>query len=316
MTAPTPWRFQRRSDRAAELGEAPLWSAADGCLWWIDIEGQRLLRSADGVGATEEWPAPGPIGCLALLGDGDLLAGVGTALFRFERRRGRFVALGGLATDRPVRFNDGAVDAAGRFWVGVMDRDNRAPLGGLWRIGPDLEPVPVFEGLLTPNGIAVDGVRGRLYFSDSHPSARTVWVCDYDAASGALGERQVFARLPPDGGRPDGAALDAGGGYWVAATDAARLLRFAPDGRLLERVPVPVSHPTKPAFGGTDLTTLYLTSRRCAPGPDGRDRDSGFLLGAPAPVSGRLESLFRCAQEKCSGYSALRSSSRCSVPDR
>jgi sugar lactone lactonase YvrE len=302
VTAPPhAWRFARRSDLSATLGEAPLWSAADACLWWIDIEGRRLLRSPAAGGRSAEWPAPGPIGCLALLGDGDLLAGIGTGLFRFERGRGRFVRLGGLATDLPVRFNDGAVDPAGRLWTGVMDLDNRAPLGGLWRIEADLRPQPVFEGLLTPNGIAVDGARGRLYVSDSHASVRTVWVCDYDVASGAAGERRVFARFPAEAGRPDGAALDAEGAYWIAATDAGCLLRFAPDGRLLQRIPVPVTHPTKPAFGGSALDTLFLTSRRKPLEPGGRDRESGFLLATAAPVAGRPERPFRGpprAQEK------------------
>ncbi|SMF76520.1 gluconolactonase [Tistlia consotensis] len=291
------WGFRRFSDLPARLGEAPLWSAAEERVWWIDIEGAQLLASDGDGGRTDAWPAPGPIGCLALLADGDLLAGVGTGLYRFDRRSGRFRERGRLDTTAPIRFNDGAVDAAGRFWVGAMDRDNRAPLGGIYRIGKDLVPVRVVEGLLTPNGLAVDGVRGRLYFSDSHASVRTVWACDCDLASGAVGERRVFARFGEADGRPDGAALDAEGNYWIAATDVGRLLCFAPDGRLRERIAVPVSHPTKPAFGGRDLATLFLTSRRVPPAGT-QDRDSGFLLIAGVPRSGRLESLFRCRQEK------------------
>lgn len=290
-----PGGFRRHSDRRASLGEAPLWSPADGCLWWIDIEGQRLLASPLDGGPTREWPTPGPIGCLALLGDGDLLAGVGTGLYRFARDAGRFARLAGLPLDEAQRLNDGAVDARGRLWAGTMDRQNRWPVGGIWRVGPDLGAERVFEELRTPNGIAFDGARDRLYFSDSHAAVRTVWCCDVDPGSGAVTGRRVFARFAEDDGRPDGAAIDAEGNYWVAATDAGRLLCFAPDGRLRLRLAVPVTNPTKPAFGGPDLARLFVTSRSRAPDRSGRDRDSGYLLSAPAPIAGRLESLFRCA---------------------
>src|SRR5690606_884269 len=247
------WQFRRFSDRSATLGESPLWSEDQGCVWWVDIEGRRLLCSEAAGGATREWTAPGPIACHALLPDGDLLAGIGRGLFRFERSGGRFLELARLETDLPVRFNDGALDPVGRFWAGTMDLDNWAPIGALYRIGPDLRPQRVFEGLLTPNGLAFDPDRSRLYFSDSHATVRTVWCCDYDAGTGEVGERRVFARFTEADGRPDGAAIDAEGNYWIAATDVAALLCFAPDGSLRRRVAVPVTHPTKPAFGGAGL---------------------------------------------------------------
>ena len=81
----------------------------------------------------------------------------------------------------------------------------------------------------------------------------------------------MFAQFPakaPDqalagyGGRPDGAAVDAEGGYWVAMFEGARLLRFAADGALTREVPLPVRCPTMPCFGGHDLKTLYITTAR------------------------------------------------------
>lgn len=292
-----PWRFRRLSDRSAALGEGPVWSADGNCVWWVDIEGGRLLCSDAASGATESWRAPGPIACLALLPDGDLLAGIGTALCRFDRRRGAFVPLGELDDSEQVRFNDAALDPAGRLWAGTMDRDNRAPLGALFRIGADLVPVRVLDGLLTPNGLAFDDVRGRLYLSDSHPSVQTVWCCDYDAASGELGERRIFAHFKDLPGRPDGAAVDAEGNYWIAAIGGAALLCFAPSGSLLERIPLAVSAPTKPVFGGPGLDRLFLTSRRVEPAAatPALDGDSGFLLAARA-VAGRPQPRFAQAK--------------------
>ncbi|HRD85814.1 MAG TPA: SMP-30/gluconolactonase/LRE family protein, partial [Rubrivivax sp.] len=64
------------------------------------------------------------------------------------------------------------------------------------------------------------------------------------------------------GGRPDGAAVDSEGAYWVAMFEGARLLRLSPGGRVLQAVELPVRCPTMPCFGGPDLRTLFVTTAR------------------------------------------------------
>jgi sugar lactone lactonase YvrE len=61
-------------------------------------------------------------------------------------------------------------------------------------------------------------------------------------------------------GRPDGAAMDSDGCYWVAGNDGASLLRFAPDGKLDRELNLPVAKPSMPCFGGPELDTLLVTS--------------------------------------------------------
>ena len=60
------WRFRRLSDAQAVLGESPVWSARDGCVWWVDVTGRRLLRSDAANGATRVWRTPEEIGFVAL----------------------------------------------------------------------------------------------------------------------------------------------------------------------------------------------------------------------------------------------------------
>src|SRR5690606_28826640 len=64
----------------------------------------------------------------------------------------------------------------------------------------------------------------------------------------------------PYGGRPDGAAVDVEGNYWVAMYEGACVLQLAPSGEVLQRISVPVQCPTMVCFGGDDLRTLYITS--------------------------------------------------------
>jgi sugar lactone lactonase YvrE len=54
--------------------------------------------------------------------------------------------------------------------------------------------------------------------------------------------------------------MDVDGGYWPAMYGGSRLLRILPDGTVDREVPLPVSQPTMPAFGGASMTTLFVTS--------------------------------------------------------
>jgi sugar lactone lactonase YvrE len=70
--------------------------------------------------------------------------------------------------------------------------------------------------------------------------------------------------MNPLPGRPDGAAVDEDGCYWICANDAGLVHRFTPSGKLDRSLALPVKKPAMCAFGGADLDTLYVTSIRPA----------------------------------------------------
>ena len=163
------------------------------------------------------------------------------------------------------RYNDGKPDAAGRFWVGALS-DAREPEAALYRIDA-AGAEPQWGGIVTSNGLAWSPDGRWLYRSDT--KAHTIWRHAFDIERGALAEEQVFARFTPRaadqplsayGGRPDGAAVDEAGAYWVAMFEGARLLRYAASGALLQEVVLPVRCPTMPCFGGPDRRTLFVTT--------------------------------------------------------
>lgn len=280
------WRFERLSDAQARLGESPVWSARDNCVWWVDVTGRRLLRSDAASGRTWVWGTPEEIGFVVLAAGGRVVVGMESGLFLFDAAGGSFSLVHRLE-GRSVRFNDAATDAAGRLWAVTCDIDNRAPLGRLFRFDPDLSVSVMAEGLMTPNGLAVDGARGRLFLSDSHPSVRRLWWLPLDAASGSLGERRELARFGAVQGRPDGGVLDAEGCYWIAGVDGGRLHGFSSAGTRDFEVATPMPDPTKLAFGGDGLATAFLTSKSGAAEDLG-----GFLCRATPAVPGRAETAF------------------------
>jgi sugar lactone lactonase YvrE len=123
---------------------------------------------------------------------------------------------------------------------------------------------PKIDGLYTPNGMAFSPDGSTLYQSDSHPQSQMIWAWDYDTSTGTPSNRRVFVDMKPLPGRPDGAAVDADGCYWICGNDAGKIHRFTPAGKLDRSIDVPVKKPSMCAFGGTDMKTLYVTSIRPA----------------------------------------------------
>ena len=94
-------------------------------------------------------------------------------------------------------------------------------------------------------------------------------------------------------GRPDGAAVDAEGCYWICAIDAGQVLRFTPEGKLDRALPLPVKKPTMCAFGGPQLDTLFVTSI-CPQGIDLSDQPlAGGVFALNPGVKGLPEPIAR-----------------------
>lgn len=246
----------------AQLGESPLWSPRDGRLYWVDIDGRAVHRFDPGTGADEHVVVPGRPGSLALT------ATAGMLLVALEGRLGVLTFDDGTWRDwvelEPEglgnRLNDGRCDPAGRFWVGSMFDPAAAKhaTGSLYRVEPDGTTTVVRTGIGVPNGTAFSPDGRTMYFADTHLDV--VWAYDYDIDDGAATNERVFLDFGGLPGHPDGACVDADGGYWIACVFGSAVLRVTPAGVIDRRVDLPVLKPTMPAFGGPSLSTLYVTS--------------------------------------------------------
>ncbi len=279
----------------AQVGECPVWCPVEGVLWWTDIVSRMVYRLDPSGGDVRSWSLPGRVGSFALRADGSLVAAMEGHFVGIDLAAG---VVETIATPEPGvhvnRMNDGRCDRSGRFfWAGTMhDRRPREPRGALYRLAPDGAWTREGEGFHVSNGLAFSPDGARMYHSDS--SASTVWCLDYDPDTGSVGNRRELLRLAPEDGRPDGAAVDAEGCYWSACFGGAQVLRITPEGEILERLPVPVSNPTMPAFGGPDLATLYVTSASepCSPEELAERPLSGAVLAVELAVPGLAEARF------------------------
>jgi sugar lactone lactonase YvrE len=250
------------------LGESPFWHPDEAALYWCDIPGQALHRWTPATAAHAQWSFDcEPASCAPLPG-GELLVAMRDGLFRFSPTSGRRTRLAAPPYDSTKqRFNDGKADPQGRFWVGGIDAA-RQPNAALYRWAAGRLERQLAE-VIVSNGLAFSPDGRSMYWSDT--ATHRIWAFDFDGNDGSLSRRRVFAEFPAKqpgqdlasyGGRPDGAAVDAEGAYWCAMFEGQRLLRLAPDGRLLQELMLPARCPTMPCFGGPDLRTLYVTTAR------------------------------------------------------
>jgi len=276
------------------LGESPLWHPDEQVLYWVDIPGLQLNRHDPATGRHQAWHFTSEPACIAPLLGGGLLLAMRDGLWRFDLATGTRHPVARPPYDPAAqRFNDGKADAQGRFWVGTID-DRREPSAALFCLdGGGLRRMA--DGIAASNGLAFSPDGRTLLWADT--KGHRIQAFDLDASDGSLSRQRLFAQFPLRdaaaplagyGGRPDGAAMDSEGAYWVAMFEGQRLLRLAPDGSQLAELPLPVRCPTMPCFGGPDLKTLYITTAR-----DKRPADelaaqplAGCVLQCRVPVAG------------------------------
>lgn len=286
-------------DARNAVGESPVWVPEENALYWVDIPVGALQRWSADSGQVERWTTPEMLACIARHRDGHWVAGMESGFFSLHPHADGSIDSQLLAhidharTD--MRLNDGRCDRQGRFWAGsmVLDISANAVEGELYRYSAGQRgPLTAqLEGFIVPNGLGFSPDGRTLYLSDSHPQVQQIWAFDYDTDSGTPSNRRLFVDMKALPGRPDGAAVDAEGCYWICANDAGLIHRFTPDGRLDRSLTVPVKKPSMCAFGGSRLDTLFVTSIR--PGDD-QDPQSlaGGVFALDPGVKGLAEPLF------------------------
>ena len=286
------WSAERVLASAAVLGEGPVWDADEGCLHWVDIERGEVHRfdpvtQRDTVVLTLDRQ----VGAVGLRDGGGLVLAVreGFATWRPGQADVDVVARP-LGSNSLCRMNDGACDAAGRFWAGSMAlTDGVLGQGSLYRLEPDGSSVEVLAGISLSNGIDWSPDGRTMYHVDT--LALSLSAYSFDALTGVLGPPRVLIDFERDDGFPDGIAVDAEGCIWVAFWLGSRVGRYSPAGELLGVVEVPTPLVTSCAFGGPSLEDLYITtaSRDLDPTAVG----AGDLYLARTGVSGTEPHRFR-----------------------
>ena len=268
----TDWEFERVAG-PYDFNEGPVWTGE--AVLFSDIPRSEIRRFDPETGDCTVYLADtdGANG-LKIGPDGHLYAceGDGRRVTRYEPDGTRTVVAERYGGDRLNSPNDLAFDGSGRCWFtdprygddSDVELDHRSvyrvdPVEGGWSLDR------MTRDTTNPNGILVSPDDETLYVaqSDYDPDEPTE-LRAYDIESnGSLGDFTILHDFHPHRG-VDGMCLTEDGEIVACAGNeesgpGPAVYHFAPDGAVLSTHSYPASTPTNCAFGGEDLSTLYVT---------------------------------------------------------
>ncbi|GAA0480118.1 SMP-30/gluconolactonase/LRE family protein [Streptomyces olivaceiscleroticus] len=252
------WDVAVRS--GARLGEGPTWDAAEARLIWVDILTCRVHTYDPATGRRTVMVTEQHVGAAKPRAGGGLVVNLRDGVGAYDAG-GAYSWLAHEAVPGR-RGNDAAVAPDGALWAGTMRYDEAAGGGTLARIAPDGSAEPALSDVTVSNGIGWSPDGRLMYYIDT--PTRRIDVFDAGDAVGTAAKvvptRRAFVEVEEGAGFPDGLCVDAEGAVWVALWDGGQVRRYTPDGALDRTIELPVRRPTACAFGGSDLTDLFITT--------------------------------------------------------
>lgn len=239
----------------AELGESPVWDEEAG-LRWLDVTGKQLLTlEPDGIVTAVSLEET--VTAVELGSGRDLMAVTSNGFGSMDPETGKIHSIVKVLHCHCVTMNDGAIDPQGRYWAGSAVRDGTRR-GALYCLEGNHLTTQIHQ-IGMSNGIDWSPSGDVMYHVDTASRMVTSWR--YNAISGEASDPRTLCTVPPDIGLPDGLAVSADGAIWLAIWGPGQVWRLDPhEGAITAIVEIPTPFATSCAFGGCDLSTLYITT--------------------------------------------------------
>lgn len=240
----------------AQWGEGPIWWK--DCLYYVDIEKHKVLRFHPATGKETQWDVGQRVGTVVPREGGGLLCAGDAGFFFLDPENGTVWPIGDPeAGKQHNRFNDGKCSPDGLFFAGTISLVKQTGDAQLYRLDRDLSITEAFGPVTNSNGIVWSGDGKTVYYIDT--PRREILAFDY-AGGRMMNPRSVVSTTAIDAS-PDGMCIDDEDHLWVAFCHGACVVCYDPvSGNELRRIELPCLETTACAFGGPDLTDLYVTT--------------------------------------------------------
>ena len=279
------WKFELlMKPPARPLTEGPVWDGEH--LYFTHIQESRIMRYDPRGGSIREWRSgTNRTNGLAFDAQGRLFGccSGGRSIVRFDPDGSTVTIADRVDGSKLNTPNDLAIDRKGRIWFtnpwneGNVDRTERMELDhkSVYRCDPQPDgsytATRVTFDTTWPNGILVSQDQSTLYVAESgytkgiNRELRAYPILE----DGSLGAYTTLFTWGDDAKGVhrgiDGMCLDAEGNIvatagWDRGGPGPMIYVWSPTGRVLETHPVPALLPTNCAFGGPDMTTLFVTT--------------------------------------------------------
>jgi len=246
----------------AALGEGAFWNQQTQEFYWIDIEGKQLHIFNPETKSNTSYDMPSRIGTVVPTTDNKALVALEDGIYNFDIDTKELSLFAGIEADIPSnRFNDGKCDPAGRLWAGTMRMDESSPAAKLYSIEADGSYKERLDSITISNGIVWTKDKKTMYYIDTPTS--NIRAYDYDVKTGDISNERIAVDIPKSLGFPDGMSIDENDKLWVGMWNGNAVIQFDPrEGTVVCKIEVPARNVTSCAFGGKNLSTLYITSAR------------------------------------------------------
>ena len=275
-----------------DLGEGLLWDERNQTIMWVDAFVKIIKTWNPATKTLIERKYDSLVTSIAKRESGGYVVAAGLKLIVLNEN---LDVAGTSPLEMPnenVRTNDGNVDINGNYWVGCFANDAKPKQGNLRRISPNLESKVFLKDISIANGMDWSPDNKICYYIDT--PTKKVSRFNFNIETSELEGELEAIDVSQYSGAPDGMCVDAAGNLWVAFWGGGCVRSFSPTGELLAQVDVAATLVTNCAFGGADLSTLYIT---CAlPSYEdfvkGDEPLAGSLFKAEVGVQGRLQNNF------------------------
>ena len=277
----------------SDLGEALFWDERTGSVIWADVFKNRIYVWTSADVGPKHFDFDSIITSIAKRDSGGYVIATGDALQMLDQEFKVLQTVPFAHANPNVRTNDGSIDPQGNFWLGSMAYDGKANQGEVKIISPDASMKVVKTGVTISNGMDWSPEGSIFYYVDT--PTKTVARFEYDASNSTLIRELQGFDVSALSGAPDGMCVDSEGNLWVAFWGGGCVRKFSASGVLLDEVAVDATLVTNCAFGGPDLSTLYITT--AVPSYDASitavEPLAGSLFCVEAGVSGRIQNNFK-----------------------
>jgi D-xylonolactonase len=252
------------ADYIDETGEGPMWHPVEKKLYWGDITEGELYTYDPTTGEHGlVFEAGQMFGGYTFQADGSILMFLEEGRIGVLRDGKLQIVVDGMPGENENRFNDVITDPEGRVFCGTMNKDSakaieREALGSLYRLDTDGTITKILDDIGISNGMGFTPDLRQMYYTDT--TDMSIWLFDYDQATGELTNKRDFIRTPESDGLPDGMTVDAEGYVWSARVLTGEMHRYSPTGEKVLSVDFPTDMVSSAIFGGENMDELYVTT--------------------------------------------------------
>ena len=270
----------------ATLGEGAIWYG--DALYWVDITEKRVYIYDPKSNSERMIQLDSMVGTVVPRKQGGLAVALQTGFALLDSETGETTPIADPEADKPhTRFNDGKCDPKGRFWAGTMAIKEGPNQGALYMLDGKGNVSKKVDNVSISNGICWSLDARTMYYIDT-PTYQVV-AYDYDNETGDISNPRTVIEIDRSEGGPDGMTIDERGYLWIALWGGYSVVCHDPNtGKRHAKVDVPAANVTSCAFGGDDLSDLYITSARQGNSPEALEKQphAGGLFRVNVGVRG------------------------------